>query len=206
MASDEDEVARVYLAIDEAMDGLDRALDRIEATGDPDERVRELVSFIAEVRRMHPKVARMRREEAIRLYEEGDLSFAELGCFLGVSKARAHQMLKGHVKKNRESTKAAVPLPVPALAEMEIGEELLATALYRLYNSEGILLYVGIADNLKSRFDRHKTEKLWWGQVARKTVTWYGSRNEAFRAEDIAIKNEHPLHNIAGKPRERLTA
>jgi len=96
----------------------------------------------------------------------------------------------------------AIPPPIPALPEMEIGEDDLATAHYRLYDAAGIFLYTGVADNLKERFDKHKREKSWWPQVARRTVTWYGSRSDALRAEDIAIKTEHPIHNIQGTVRQ----
>lgn len=82
------------------------------------------------------------------------------------------------------------------LPAMEIGDEP-PTALYRLFNAEGGLLYVGIGD-LKARLTAHAREKPWWPEVARKTVEWHPSRSEAEIAELLAIRTEHPLYNVAG--------
>ena len=98
-------------------------------------------------------------------------------------------------------------MPEPAIPETEIiGDNVPSTALYRLYDDGGVLLYVGIADDLRKRFAQHKAEKLWWPEVTRKTVTWYGTRTKAFCAEDIAIKTEYPVFNRAGVPRANFGA
>jgi Bacterial regulatory proteins, gntR family len=76
------------------------------------------------------------------------------------------------------------------------------TAVYRLYDADGTLLYIGITRNIALRFAHHEIYKPWWPQVVRKTMTWYGSRAEAIRAESAAIVSEGPLYNIAGAPRE----
>lgn len=71
------------------------------------------------------------------------------------------------------------------------------TALYRLFDLEGTLLYVGITDALKNRMAQHAGEKAWWPAVVKKTVTWYGSRAEAEAAESAAIQDEAPIYNVA---------
>ncbi|GLP64251.1 hypothetical protein TUSST3_08710 [Streptomyces sp. TUS-ST3] len=68
------------------------------------------------------------------------------------------------------------------------------TALYRLYDGGGVLLYVGITNMPNVRFDAH-TMKPWWSQVAHKDVTWFDNRQQASQAEVLAIRNEHPVHN-----------
>ena len=68
------------------------------------------------------------------------------------------------------------------------------TALYRLYDEGGVLLYVGITNMPNVRFDAH-TMKPWWRQVAHKDVTWYDNRQLASQAEVMAIRTEHPVHN-----------
>ncbi|MFF3931970.1 GIY-YIG nuclease family protein [Streptomyces hirsutus] len=70
------------------------------------------------------------------------------------------------------------------------------TALYRLYNETGVLLYVGISCNLTERWKDHREEKPWWPQVAEKRVQWYDRRAEAESVEVHAIVTEDPLHNI----------
>lgn len=72
------------------------------------------------------------------------------------------------------------------------------TALYRLFGADGTLLYVGVTRDIPSRFAQHEVYKPWWPRVARKTMTWYGSRNEALTAELAAIADEGPLFNIKG--------
>lgn len=72
------------------------------------------------------------------------------------------------------------------------------TAVYRLYNEVGVLLYVGVTRDLRTRFAQHEADKSWWPEVARKTMTWHGKRSDALGEEDRAISGEHPIHNIAG--------
>lgn len=76
------------------------------------------------------------------------------------------------------------------------------TALYRLYNAEGALLYIGIAANPEHRFDGHESTKSWWPQVNRDLtkIEWHDTRVEAEAAEDEAISTEHALHNVARSP------
>ncbi|MFF5980353.1 GIY-YIG nuclease family protein [Streptomyces olindensis] len=79
------------------------------------------------------------------------------------------------------------------------------TALYRLYDEAGVLLYVGISCNLYERWKDHREEKLWWPQVAEKRVEWYENRSEADSAEVHAIVTEDPLHNIDwNRPDQKL--
>jgi predicted GIY-YIG superfamily endonuclease len=77
--------------------------------------------------------------------------------------------------------------------ETEFSDDI--TALYRLYDSENALLYVGITVSLRNRMVQHALCQPWWAQVARKTVAWYPDRQDAAAAELTAIKDECPRHN-----------
>lgn len=79
--------------------------------------------------------------------------------------------------------------------ESEIDAEF-PTALYRLYDASGQLLYVGVTANLRERFGQHASTKQWWGDVARRTVTWLETRDEALTAEAKAILTEAPRYNV----------
>lgn len=70
------------------------------------------------------------------------------------------------------------------------------TALYRLFNADGQLLYVGIAYDPKSRWYSHVNTSPWWPNVARKEVEWFEHRNAAVTAEMIAVRTEKPIHNV----------
>jgi predicted GIY-YIG superfamily endonuclease len=80
--------------------------------------------------------------------------------------------------------------------ESEIGAEI-PTALYRFFDADGKLLYVGVTGDLRTRFAQHASVKSWWSDVARKTVAWHATRARALAAEAEAIAAEEPEHNIA---------
>jgi predicted GIY-YIG superfamily endonuclease len=69
------------------------------------------------------------------------------------------------------------------------------TAPYRLFGSDGRLLYIGVSCDLHSRFAQHSSSQSWWPQVARWKVEWLASRKEALAAERAAIMREHPRFN-----------
>ena len=74
------------------------------------------------------------------------------------------------------------------------------TALYRFYDSEDALLYVGITKNITQRWSQHKKTKSWWRKVASREVVWFDSRPRALLAERRAIVAERPLHNDPHDP------
>ncbi|MFJ9420759.1 type II toxin-antitoxin system prevent-host-death family antitoxin [Streptomyces sp. NPDC101249] len=75
------------------------------------------------------------------------------------------------------------------------------TALYRLYDDTGLLLYIGISHQPEVRFEQHAKSKVWWAQVARRTVEWFDDRPSAAQAEAEAIRAEDPEHNGTYSPR-----
>lgn len=70
------------------------------------------------------------------------------------------------------------------------------TALYRLFDAEERLLYVGVAFDPAERWKEHAKSKPWWCDVARKAVEWRESRTDALVAEADAIRTERPLYNV----------
>ena len=70
------------------------------------------------------------------------------------------------------------------------------TALYRFYDADGQLLYVGITDRPGRRWETHMRRKRWWPAVHRQTLEWHPDRETAMAAEVAAIVNECPRHNI----------
>lgn len=74
------------------------------------------------------------------------------------------------------------------------------TALYRLFDANDLLLYIGVTVNQKARWSNHAREKMWWPQVARIEIEWHDSRIEALLAEKAAIEAETPLHNTVHHP------
>lgn len=70
------------------------------------------------------------------------------------------------------------------------------TALYRLFDAEERLLYIGITHNLKERFYQHSTTRPWWSSVANQRIEWLDTRVEAEASERAAIRSERPIWNV----------
>ena len=69
------------------------------------------------------------------------------------------------------------------------------TSMYWLYDDAGALLYVGIAGNPGRRFEQHRSDKSWWGQVSDIKLQHFASRSEAMSAVAEAIRMYRPPHN-----------
>ncbi len=72
--------------------------------------------------------------------------------------------------------------------------------LYRMFNSERELLYVGITNNLFGRFAGHSGDKEWFHEIAYATFKHYPNRREVDKAETAAIRRENPKYNRAKNP------
>lgn len=70
--------------------------------------------------------------------------------------------------------------------------------LYRLFDAEDHLLYVGASMSAPARLEAHRRDKSWWPEVARATFEHYETRHLATVAEADAIESEHPRYNKAG--------
>jgi predicted GIY-YIG superfamily endonuclease len=67
--------------------------------------------------------------------------------------------------------------------------------LYRFYDIDRQLLYVGITNNPWQRIKAHESDKDWWNEVAHATFEHYQSRMELEAEERAAIKSERPRYN-----------
>lgn len=69
--------------------------------------------------------------------------------------------------------------------------------LYRFFDCENQLLYVGITADPGSRIKNHISQKGWWLEVASTTYTHFQSREQLKAAEIMAIRSEMPKYNIS---------
>lgn len=69
------------------------------------------------------------------------------------------------------------------------------TAVYRLYDKDGTLLYVGMSSNPEVRCGAHAIKQPWWPEVADRKDVWFENRIDACVGERRAIQGENPLHN-----------
>lgn len=81
------------------------------------------------------------------------------------------------------------------------------TALYRHFDADGVLLYVGIADRPTSRTRNHARDSEWAIFAATADMEWFPDRGTALEAERDAIRAEMPIfnwvHNDSGR-RDRV--
>lgn len=76
--------------------------------------------------------------------------------------------------------------------------------LYRHFDREGKLLYVGISFHAFNRLMGHKQAK-WFEQISRVEIENFPDRRSAELAEIKAIREERPIHNISNVPIEEMT-
>lgn len=72
-----------------------------------------------------------------------------------------------------------------------------ATQLYRHFDKDGRLLYVGISLNALSRLSQHKQAAGWFRQIARVEIEHFANLGAALHAERVAIRREKPIYNIS---------
>lgn len=70
------------------------------------------------------------------------------------------------------------------------------TTLYRLYDANGQLLYVGVTGNPRKRFGDHRRNKDWWGDVSTRSLEWFDTEAQALEMEIRAITTEAPKYNL----------
>jgi predicted GIY-YIG superfamily endonuclease len=77
--------------------------------------------------------------------------------------------------------------------------------LYRFYDADGVLLYVGRTTDPTSRLRAHRQAKPWWPDIARIEMQHLASPSALADAEIRAIRDEAPLYNIAGTRARKRT-
>lgn len=83
--------------------------------------------------------------------------------------------------------------------------EKLPHALYRMYNAEDDLLYVGLTWSPSARFPQHRDDKPWWIEVATIRLESFATRAEVDAAEAVAIQAEGPRYNRAPRTPPKIT-
>lgn len=68
--------------------------------------------------------------------------------------------------------------------------------LYRHFDKDGALLYVGVSLSAIQRLSQHREASHWSGDIASVKVEWFADRKEAITAERAAITSENPRHNL----------
>jgi len=67
--------------------------------------------------------------------------------------------------------------------------------LYRLWNEDDELLYVGISKSAMHRIVDHLRNQPWSSSIAKMTIEQFADRSAVEKAERLAIAKENPIHN-----------
>lgn len=67
--------------------------------------------------------------------------------------------------------------------------------VYRFFDGNGVLLYVGCTHVFGRRIEHHKSTREWFPQVRKITLDWHPDWETAAHAEIEAIARENPRHN-----------
>lgn len=70
-----------------------------------------------------------------------------------------------------------------------------SAAVYRAYDRNGRLLYIGATTRVKDRLDCHRSQSWWYRLVARFEIESHPTAAAAFAAEAQAIRDEAPAFN-----------
>jgi excinuclease UvrABC nuclease subunit len=74
------------------------------------------------------------------------------------------------------------------------------TSVYRYYDRDGMLIYVGITSRGARRNYEHNRSKDWWPYVARQEVDHYETRDQALKRERSLIIRHRPPFNRQHNP------
>ena len=73
--------------------------------------------------------------------------------------------------------------------------------LYFFYDMTGCILYIGIAEDVLSRWKQHERDKDWFSEVVSFRRVWYATREAVLEAEKFEIKQKRPIYNIVHNER-----
>ena len=81
----------------------------------------------------------------------------------------------------------------------------LQTTLYRHFNVDGVLLYVGVSLSAIHRLSQHADHSKWYNEISKVEMEHFCDRPSAMVAERKAVISEGPLHNIHHKKKPNKT-
>ena len=91
------------------------------------------------------------------------------------------------------------------MTEAMRGVASLQTTLYRHFNADGVLLYVGISLSALYRLSQHADHSEWYNEISKVEMEHFCDRPSAMVAERKAVISEGPLHNIHHKKKPNKT-
>lgn len=157
----------------------------------------------AEARANRARAVEAAKEVARELYAAG-ISEAELAEGLGVDRARTirrwlNKMPSSQPKRSQRPDSSSLADDGRQHTHSSFCDDSRDSpnVLYRMFDADDNLLYVGITFNPQSRFTAHRRDKEWWRDIARISLSHYECRVDLAEAERQAIRDEQPLYNLS---------
>lgn len=144
-----------------------------------------MTTFHAKPRFRSPEQIAADRDAILALCD-GTRSAAEIARDVGRNNVDVH----ADVKALRRCGHPA-PLRNPSMISRD-------AAVYRHFDAEGRLLYIGCTSDLLRRTLAHERRSHWFDQIAVIKVERFKSVEDAVAAETRAILAERPIHNVHG--------
>jgi hypothetical protein len=73
--------------------------------------------------------------------------------------------------------------------------------LYRVFDADDRLIYVGASHVLHFRMQTHEARSWWYGLARRVAWEFHPTKESAFAAESVALQEEQPVFNVRGTGR-----
>lgn len=102
-------------------------------------------------------------------------------------------------RTHKEGTALTVPNASSTASDLMSPRWREPAAVYRLWDTDGNLLYIGSAYDPDHRCKSHQ-KKPWWPEVASRTEEWHSNRGTAYVEELKAIAVEQSKYNEMGTP------
>lgn len=164
---------------------------------------------------LYLRVAGRGKSWIFRYTSSGKLRDMGLGSLRDVSLAEAralaenaHRTLRSGIDPVEERKRRKKILPQQSLADRvrAFGQSGIESkcSLYRHYDVDGNLLYVGISLEPLRRQQGHINTVDWRTAIFQIVIEPFATRENAMAAEEAAIRNEHPKHNTTHNKYRKL--
>jgi predicted GIY-YIG superfamily endonuclease len=111
----------------------------------------------------------------------------------------ARRLFKTNQELFQQVLKGSAKLPIVRPTRHQ-NKDHVSYSLYRVYDSDGVLLYIGKTWNMENRMNDHSRHSKWWNEFSTMTVERnFYDYDSLTKAETMAIRDEQPKYNLEAK-------
>ena len=135
-----------------------------------------------------------RDDEILAMFDNGR-STRDVADQVGVSQSTVSRVVRRHRANEQRTLAPYVRRDYHVVAPMPDPQKFARHTLYRFYDANEVLLYVGVTGLLPVRLGQHAESKVWFEDVATVRIEHFVDRAAVEEAERQAISNEAPRYN-----------